>query len=416
MRRITLIDQVDDIGEVISLPEDVAANICRDELDPEIVFVREAIYKNSFFDIEAFHKLYNPNRIFVQICGEAFYPDLNLFDYAISRTNDYHEQDRVMCIPVPYISFRSDPFKKNELTEQKSVNDFSKRKFCSFIYSHGNGHPNRDFFFHRLSAYKKVDSLGPHLNNMNNTTSRNSENWLDLSIQMKHAYKFDIAFENTNFNGCTSEKIMTAFRAHTIPIYWGNPHIAEEFNSKAFINCHDYSSFDQVIEKVIELDQNEELYLDMLSQPWQTEEQIQRQKQQHAEYEAFLRKLIDTPELSTLIRRPQGFFTDIYRQRFFGEMVIHPGERLILYGTIKNAADAVKYVENWKGVVVALCNSKAENQGKQCMGKPVISPKELLQRSDYGRIIITSSRYYEEIKDILLNLGIEESRIGRITP
>ena len=43
-----------------------------------------------------------------------------------------------------------------------------------------------------------------------------------------------------------------------------------DFNPKAFINCLDFNSFDEVIDHVIKVDQNEDLYRDYLSQPMLT--------------------------------------------------------------------------------------------------------------------------------------------------
>lgn len=61
---------------------------------------------------------------------------------------------------------------------------------------------------------------------------------------------------------------MHALITDTIPIYWGNPLASLDFNPKAFINCHDYSSFDEVIELVKEIDRNDTLYKEYLNQPY----------------------------------------------------------------------------------------------------------------------------------------------------
>ena len=68
-------------------------------------------------------------------------------------------------------------------------------------------------------------------------------------------------------SGYTTEKLVHAMAAHTIPIYWGNPQVSEDFNPKSFINCHDYSSLEAVIERIIEVDQNESLYRHYLEEP-----------------------------------------------------------------------------------------------------------------------------------------------------
>jgi hypothetical protein len=78
------------------------------------------------------------------------------------------------------------------------------------------------------------------------------------------SYKFTIAFENTYQVGYTTEKLWQPFLANSIPIYCGDPNVTRDFNPKAFINCNDYDNFDDVIKRVIELDSDDELYMQML--------------------------------------------------------------------------------------------------------------------------------------------------------
>ena len=61
--------------------------------------------------------------------------------------------------------------------------------------------------------------------------------------------------------------MLDAFHANTVPIYWGNPLIGNDFNPKAFINCHDFDSFEAVVDRVREIDSNEDLYLSYLNEP-----------------------------------------------------------------------------------------------------------------------------------------------------
>jgi hypothetical protein len=52
-----------------------------------------------------------------------------------------------------------------------------------------------------------------------------------------------------------------------IILYWGNNLIDKELNTNSFINWYDYGSDEKMIEKIIELDNNDKLYLEMLNQP-----------------------------------------------------------------------------------------------------------------------------------------------------
>jgi len=78
-------------------------------------------------------------------------------------------------------------------------------------------------------------------------------------------YKFTIAFENSSYPGYTTEKLLQAFIAYKIPIYWGNPLIHKDFNTNSFINCHDYNNFEEVIERVIEVDKDDSLYREYIT-------------------------------------------------------------------------------------------------------------------------------------------------------
>ena len=55
---------------------------------------------------------------------------------------------------------------------------------------------------------------------------------------------------------------------NSIPIYWGNPRIDLEFNTKSFINYYDYKSEDDMIEHIIELDKNDDKYFELLKNNW----------------------------------------------------------------------------------------------------------------------------------------------------
>ena len=49
---------------------------------------------------------------------------------------------------------------------------------------------------------------------------------------------------------------MHPYLVGSIPIYWGNPLVSEYFNPESLINCHEFSSFDEVIAHLLEIDQS----------------------------------------------------------------------------------------------------------------------------------------------------------------
>ncbi len=195
---------------------------------------------------------YRCTRVFYT--GENVRPNFNECDYAFSF--DYPITEKNFRFPI----YAWHPGLE-KLTIKPDVETLFKykTKFCNFIYSNKRA-KERIHFFEALSRYKPVDSGGKVLNNIGYRVGN--------KIEFMAAYKFTIAFENESYPGYTTEKIWEARVANTVPIYWGNPLIHKDFNPASFINCHNYKSFDEVIEKIIELDNNDDLYRQYLAQPF----------------------------------------------------------------------------------------------------------------------------------------------------
>ena len=143
----------------------------------------------------------------------------------------------------------------------------AKDYFCNFIYSNGNSR-RRVEFFHKLSQYKRVESLGAVERNNNALAGTGYDT---AGYRVKQAFqarcKFSIAFENTYFPGYTTEKLSDPLLAGSIPIYSGNPRVAEIFNPKAFINVDDFSSDDEAIDYIRTVDTDDALYESYLNEP-----------------------------------------------------------------------------------------------------------------------------------------------------
>ncbi len=145
--------------------------------------------------------------------------------------------------------------------EFKEYARFPKSGFCGFVSSRRIA-KKRIEFCKKLSSYKKVDCPGKVLNNMPPI----GDGLVNVPGFFKR-YKFGIAFENTSAVHYTTEKICWPLLAGSVPIYWGNPEVSEYFNPEAFINCHDYDSFDRAIDRVIEVDNDDALYQKYVSAP-----------------------------------------------------------------------------------------------------------------------------------------------------
>ncbi|WP_254697630.1 glycosyltransferase family 10 domain-containing protein, partial [Helicobacter pylori] len=93
-----------------------------------------------------------------------------------------------------------------------------------------------------------------------NTLGYNVKNKSEFLSQ----YKFNLCFENSQGYGYVTEKIIDAYFSHTIPIYWGSPSVAKDFNPKSFVNVCDFKDFDEAIDYVRYLHTHPNAYLDML--------------------------------------------------------------------------------------------------------------------------------------------------------
>ncbi len=155
------------------------------------------------------------------------------------------------------VLLRRDPWTHEDVQREKSA-------FCHFVYrNHVCKVRNR--FFKKLSQYKHVDAAGPLYNNMKDGMM--APRGLANTLAFMAPYKFSISFENEAHRGYTTEKLFNALLARTVPIYWGDPTVAEDFNPKSFINYYDFQSEQELLDYVIHVDENEELYLQYLNEP-----------------------------------------------------------------------------------------------------------------------------------------------------
>jgi len=156
-----------------------------------------------------------------------------------------------------------------------------KTKFCNFVYSNDlmpSTQTRRDFC-RLLSEYKRVDCAGLSLNNTDALLKLDKQQfnpslhgtysyrWYRPKLRFVSDYKFTIAFENEYAEGWLSEKPLTPLAVGSIPIYWGNPEVAEYINPRSFINADDFESFEALVEHVKLVDNDPDLYQEYRAAP-----------------------------------------------------------------------------------------------------------------------------------------------------
>ena len=78
-----------------------------------------------------------------------------------------------------------------------------------------------------MSSKEKVDSGGKFLNNVGGPVTD--------KLSFIKDYKFVISFENSSYPGYTTEKILEPMLVNSIPVYWGNPLVYNDFNYRTYI-------------------------------------------------------------------------------------------------------------------------------------------------------------------------------------
>ena len=236
--------------------------IVRDDNNPDyLIFCDETFgQRNKEFDNR-------PDVIKIFYTGENRRPWNYSCNYAITFDHyDTHNHYRLPLYVIDYWMMTNRLGMPKIEDVMRSPDDLkSKTGFCGFISGNGVSQA-RNNMFHSLSSYKKVDSYGPLFNNVGFILPRGLEaakNKNDILVK----YKFNLCFENSSWPGYCTEKLFHAFYMKTIPIYWGSTTSNLDFNPKAYINWHDYQDDRAFFEKIIELDQNDDKYIEMYMQP-----------------------------------------------------------------------------------------------------------------------------------------------------
>ena len=250
-------------------------NVVIDDINPNLVFTLDRKkFKN------AFTIYYNG--------GEPYYPIPNgdIGDYFIgSFYLDYPNYTRFSHYYLYLYEFVKNGVIPNlDFFNMEDRIIPTKTKFCSLVSR--SMHGKRGRFLEKLNTYKKVETNAPPFYDFNipfDTTSLNSSL---PKINFIKDYKFNISFENNyranypsypnaiiengellNMNGLINEKLVEPFVAGVIPIYWGSDRVHEEFNTNTFLNYYDFNNEDDLISRIIELDQNDDLYNSYFKQP-----------------------------------------------------------------------------------------------------------------------------------------------------
>lgn len=192
--------------------------------------------------------------------GESWIVDLNNYDIILKSS---FTQNNIINFPLCVYYILNNNL-MNKVINRPIITKVPS-KFCVFCVSNGGSMP-RNKMFEVLNTYKKVDSIGKFNNNVG--FNINSSYWSEEYINFLKDYKFIICFENSKYDTYVTEKIVNAQIANILPIYWGTNYVKTIFNENSFIyleNENDNNSYLKVLQNVIELDQDDNKYLNFIN-------------------------------------------------------------------------------------------------------------------------------------------------------
>lgn len=247
------------------------------------------------------HKFTSHDCVKIYYTGENQMGNFNECDYAIGF--DHMEfGDRSMRFPL--YEMGRDIHALITRPDVYAEDVAAKAEFCNFIYSNGHANPRRDQIFDSISKYKTVHSAGKHRPNVPSVDlAVNGQGQKISKQQFQSRYKFSIAAENSSHPGYTTEKLIDAFSARTVPIYWGDPLVSKDINPKAFINALNFPTLKNLAAEVVRIDQDKAAYLEMLNAPVFTETYLAATPKR-LQLNAFLDAIISQP-IETARRRPK---------------------------------------------------------------------------------------------------------------
>jgi len=197
----------------------------------------------------------------INFIGEPALPDSEKYDLLLTSVNNIKN---VVDMPLVVMYIHCNNFlpRLRNLPVVSRVPSF----FCSFVVSNPKCEM-RNKIFERLNSYKKVNSMGRYENNMGGVLPYSY--WTEPYFNIIGQHKFMICCENTKMTTYSTEKIANPYIARTIPIYWGTHNIKNIFNPDSMLFLEDESeeSLDRLIERVVELDNNDDKYIEFINRP-----------------------------------------------------------------------------------------------------------------------------------------------------
>jgi hypothetical protein len=184
--------------------------------------------------------------------------DTNNYDIVLSCERNCKNNVNVPLF-IPYVYTNNFIHK---LIEPKNITNVPKKEVCVIISNPGG--EVRNNFLNNLDKYFKVTYAGSYKNNIGEKMNYhyNTSEFIEFVSQ----FKFIISMENSRCDTYITEKIIHGLLANTVPVYWGSTRVSDYFNMNRLLNLDDENSISSVIQKMVELNNNNQKWLEMVNQ------------------------------------------------------------------------------------------------------------------------------------------------------
>lgn len=204
----------------------------------------------------------------INFVGEPTLPKFDKYDIVLTSIN---RVENIVDLPLSVMYIYCNNFLQYLLNRPKVTS--VPGHFCSFIVSNPKCE-TRNNLFYLLNKYKPVNSMGRFANNIGQII--HYPYWSQQYFDLLSNHKFMLCCENTKMETYSTEKIVNPYLGRTIPIYWGSHNIKNIFNPDSMLFLEDESekSVKKLLEKIIELDNDDQKYLEYINRPIFTEDNI----------------------------------------------------------------------------------------------------------------------------------------------
>lgn len=181
----------------------------------------------------------------------------------------YQTKDNVFTVPwifISYIQFHL----HNYIFKYKNNNiNINKDYLLAYCASRKTNERTKfmNLFIEKSNNKDKIYCLGKcQHSNCSSKKLKNYQSPSRILVDEYSKFKFVLAMENCEKKGYITEKLLQAFIAGTIPIYWGDHEYAKKiFNPKSFICIRDFDSMELCIDNILSM--SEEQIECMLKEP-----------------------------------------------------------------------------------------------------------------------------------------------------